>query len=124
MRNDLIHSAVKRGSMRSNHKYTHREWKNGKWIYYYEDDKGKSHSVTSKERQRVRNAVDFMNSLRDQSDSASSGKRFYSHKTKELLGKGTSWQERMARMMERRISTLPEKYSVVARAYLDELSKK
>lgn len=32
-------SSFIRGTQRANHKYIRREYKNGKWVYYYEDGK-------------------------------------------------------------------------------------
>lgn len=34
----LQHSAMQKGQQKDNHKYIYREWKNGRWVYYYEDD--------------------------------------------------------------------------------------
>ena len=40
--NRALYHGAKKGSERPNHKYIRREWKNGRWYYYYED------SVTGK----------------------------------------------------------------------------
>lgn len=44
-KDDLCHKWYKKGDEADEHKYTRREWKNGRWVYYYEDG---SKSSTSK----------------------------------------------------------------------------
>lgn len=34
---ELCHSAMRKGTQKADHKYIYREWKNGHWVYYYED---------------------------------------------------------------------------------------
>lgn len=41
MTNELYHRRIGRGFQKADHKYTRREWKNGKWIYYYDDGTSK-----------------------------------------------------------------------------------
>ena len=36
--NELYHAWLKKGSQKDNHKYIRREWKNGRWVYYYDSD--------------------------------------------------------------------------------------
>lgn len=35
---ELSHSWLTKGIQKEDHKYVKREWKNGRWVYYYEDD--------------------------------------------------------------------------------------
>lgn len=35
---ELYHGWLKKGEQSEDHKYIRREWKNGRWVYYYEDD--------------------------------------------------------------------------------------
>ena len=35
--NELYHNWINKGGQRADHKYTRREWKNGHWVYYYND---------------------------------------------------------------------------------------
>lgn len=37
MNDELYHKWNGKGTQRANHKYTRREWKNGHWVYYYDD---------------------------------------------------------------------------------------
>ena len=34
----LYHAWLKKGEEAEDHKYIRREWKNGRWVYYYEND--------------------------------------------------------------------------------------
>lgn len=34
---ELYHSAMPKGTPKADHKYIYREWKNGRWVYHYED---------------------------------------------------------------------------------------
>lgn len=43
MSNELYHAWLKKGETSDDHKYIRREWKNGRWVYYYEDKKGNRH---------------------------------------------------------------------------------
>ena len=38
MQNELYHAWFKKGEQKENHKYIRREWKNGRWYYYYDSD--------------------------------------------------------------------------------------
>ena len=41
---DELYHWLKKGEEADNHKYTKREWKNGKWVYYYDNDTSKKSS--------------------------------------------------------------------------------
>lgn len=38
MSSELYHAWLKKGEQSENHKYIRREWKNGRWVYYYDSD--------------------------------------------------------------------------------------
>lgn len=45
--NELYHWGLKKGEQKKDHKYIDREWKNGRWVYYYEDKKGNRKDLTT-----------------------------------------------------------------------------
>lgn len=38
--NDYLYHWLKKGEQKEDHKYIRREWKNGRWVYYYADKQG------------------------------------------------------------------------------------
>lgn len=52
-----LYHAMKKGSERPNHKYTRREWRNGRWYYFYEDSATGKTNV-SIEKTKIERVVD------------------------------------------------------------------
>lgn len=64
---ELYHWGTKKGEQKKDHKYISREWKNGRWVYTYEEDRNnrsnqtfnalkKEYAKTSKIAAKMRNA--------------------------------------------------------------------
>ena len=68
MYNRYLYHGIEKGSALPNHKYTRREWRNGRWYYYYEDattgktdisiEKTKIERVVDKAAANTRRSID------------------------------------------------------------------
>lgn len=64
MDNELYHVTPRRGYTKPDHKYLRREWRNGRWVYFYEDEskakeypKGQNYKTAEQREQERKDAA-------------------------------------------------------------------
>lgn len=60
---ELYHAWLKKGAAKDDHKYIKREWKNGRWVYYYDSDtSAKNYSKYNTTKTYFKNSKDLIGS--------------------------------------------------------------
>lgn len=115
MKNELYHKWLRKGEQSDDHKYTRREWRNGRWVYYYEDGtsttdypKGQNYKTAdqvkqeraAKEAQKVEKAAREI-ARKEKSDKVDGF-------IDRLIEKGKSHMSKLDMILSSRVADLPE----------------
>ena len=122
MNHELYHVSPRRGYQKKNHKYVYREWKNGHWVYHYEDGtqttdypKGQNYK-TAEQRKQEENAAKAAaadKSAREK-EKAKQADIFYS-RMGELIDKGVQAVENIGRLLNTKVVDLPDSIEWLSR---------
>lgn len=77
---ELYHAWLKKGAQKEDHKYIRREWKNGRWVYYYDSD-------TSAKPKNTKVTFSKTNSLSDVKTTIDTGRAKYVNIAKGKLSR-------------------------------------
>ena len=119
MTNELYHRWLRKGETADDHKYTRREWRNGHWVYYYDDgtttkDYPKGQNYKTSDQVKQERAAAEAKKASDEAEKAA--KKAVQQEINEkidgfldrLIEKGKSSAEKFERLMSSRVSDLPQ----------------
>lgn len=113
MKYELYH-AVKKGSIKADHKYVRREWKHGRWVYYYEDDTADEKPIgqnykTVEQREQERIAAEN-EKIEAEAKIKAKEKRIEKVATtiEEIIDKGKKAVDKVTHILNSRIVDLPK----------------
>ena len=117
MDNELYHGP-NGGSTRKTHKYIKREWKNGRWVYYYDED-----AYPIGQNYKTAEQIDEIRALNDESirqmKDRNKRKQERIDKTFETLDKyvtkGQEFLKKLDKLMHTRVIDLPITIDLIRR---------
>ena len=114
MKNELCH-AMRKGAQKADHKYIYREWKNGRWVYYYEDGtrlkelpKGMNYKTNKQVKTEQKATEAAKVELKVKEEEKTARKEHTVAKMTELSNKGKDFLKSLDFVLNTRVADLPK----------------
>lgn len=115
MRNELYHAWLRKGEAAPDHKYLYREWKNGRWVYYYDTGKklepiGQNYRTAAQVEQERAAAATARAEVQAQSDARTERIRALDRAFDSLINKGRTYLNSLDTLLNSRVSDIGDMF--------------
>jgi len=115
---ELYHKWLRKGEAAEDHKYTRREWRNGRWYYYYDDGsvtedypKGQNYKTKSNNNNSTQQTTKTTVNKKDRSIPSESSSRSPIDHAEQLIKNGVKAIDKLEYFMGSRIADLSDSFT-------------